>query len=344
MNTYFIHHRSTHHAKKSGYARLLDYYPDAKRIIGSPKIPYRLSKFLASWHDQEAGLYNSDSVYKELELRKNLNRDTNAQKLVHYLNSERDIRHVVQRKSGRNDIRFCGTFHKPPEVLSTRISNVKYVSRLDGAVAVGANQVDYLKDCFKINNVKYIPHGIDTQFFYPNRSKRVPNRILFVGQHLRDFDALNYCIPILAERIKDLTVNIVLHQAYKKKVKQHSCISIFTALNDDILLSQYQEASLLFLPMLDSTACNSILEALACGVPIVTNTVGGNEKYLESTDSALLQRGDYDGLIESTHQLLQDHSELDRRSHLAIQKANAYDWKVIAQEIKNFHDSLWLNY
>ena len=288
-------------------------------------------------------LYNSDSVYKEIELQKALKRHGRSRSLVHYLNAERDIRHLVWKHRDNENIRFCGTFHKPPDKLAWRVSDPKYVSQLDGAIAVGINQVTYIQEQLKIEKVRYIPHGIHKDFFVPDVKKRVPNRLLFVGQHMRDFEALNYCIPILSERIKDLSVHIVLHPAYEKKIIPHSSIKMFTALNDEILLREYQEASALFLPMIDSTACNSILEAMACGLPIITNDVGGNSEYLKDTDAILVSRADHDSMIEYSSQLLQDEAKIEHCSRLSRMKAESYDWPLIVDKIKDFHDELWLD-
>lgn len=339
MKTLFVQHRSPHHAENSGYDRILNYYPNAETIDDNAQFPYKLAKLLAYFNNQKFGLYNTDSVFKEIALFKKLKAQSETN-LVHYLNGERDIRHVVQNRNWFKNTRFAATFHKPPSVLDWRISKPKYVQLLDGAVAVGINQVDYLKERFKIPNVAYIPHGIDTRFFTSETTLRKTNRLLFVGQHLRDFEALNFCIPRIAEKIKDLSVHVVVHTAYQKKVDSHSCLTVYSNLNDYELKKEYQEASLLFLPMLDSTACNSLLESLACGLPIVTTNVGGNNTYLQGTDSLLLPKNNFDALIDETILLLNNESKIYELSLLARKKAMEYDWSVIAKQMKDFHTTL----
>jgi len=341
LKAFFVQHRSPHHAENSGYNRILNYYPNTETIDGKSKIPYKITKLIASFNSQKSGLYNTASVHKEFTLFKKLKASKEEQNLVHYLNGERDIRHVISKNNWFKNTRFSATFHKPPKVLDWRVSDIKYVKHLDGAVAVGENQVDYLKEKFKIKNVAYIPHGINTQFFTPEITLRKPNRLLFVGQHLRDFEALNYCLPRIAEKIKNLSVHVVVHPAYQKKVIAHNCISVFSDLADDALKKQYQEASLLFLPMLDSTACNSILESLACGLPIVTTDVGGNSKYLENTKSLLLPESDFDALIDETILLLNNESKIKELSLLARTKAMSYDWQLITKQMQEFHVSLF---
>ena len=260
--------------------------------------------------------------------------------MVHYLNAERDIRHLINYKQFFKNTIFCGTFHKPPSILKEQIVNTNYLKKLNGAIAVGSNQVDFLKNWLNIENVKYIPHGVATDYFVPDATKKKEHTLLFVGQHLRDFEVFNFCIPKIAERIKDLKVNVVLRKEYNSKIKPHPAIQLFNGIDDVALRNLYQEASLLFLPLTDVTACNSILEAMACGLPIVTSDVGGNATYLKNTENILVSPTDTDSFIEVIVTLLKNEEKLKAIGISSRVKALEYDWKIIANEINIFYSGL----
>lgn len=342
MKKIVISHRSIHHSGYSGYSRLIDFLGDTIKIPSeefTTIIPYRVSKFIASNLDQKKGIYNSDSVEKEIELFSLLKNHKNEKKVIHYLNAERDIRFVVNKKRMFNNSSFIGTFHKPNEVLEKQTPSSKYLKKLDGAICVGPNQVDFIKNWLHMDNVKFIPHGIDTKFFKPNLNKREENTLLFVGQHLRDFKSFNYCIPKIAEKIPSLKVNVILHRSYKKYIAPHKAINVFSNLNDMELKEHYQIASALFLPMLNSTACNSILEAMSCGLPVITTGVGGNSSYLKGTNNVLAPLNNKDILIDAAIELLKNEDTLFDNGKLSREKALKYDWGKIAVQIEKFYKS-----
>ncbi|MEH6764521.1 MAG: glycosyltransferase family 4 protein [Aequorivita antarctica] len=339
MNIFLIHHRSSHHASNSGYGRLID-YTDAQVVYGNTKFPFRIAKILAGFHSHNLGNYNVGSFLKAIELYQLLKKYKGQKNVVHFLNGERDIRHMGFFKRNFPNTKFCATFHKPPEVLKQSIPNPAALQKLDGAIAVGENQLVFLKEWLQLENVVYIPHGVDTQFFVPDASIKKKNTLLFVGQHLRDFDTFNKTVPKLAAVIADLQINVVIHPAYSSKIEPHSCLAILSDVNDERLRTLYQKATLLYLPMLDSTACNSLLEAMACGLPIITSDVGGNAGYLKTTSNVLVDSGNIEEFFSETVALLKDAKRLELMGKSSREKAVEMDWVNLLKDINQFYQKM----
>mgnify|MGYP001275454274 CR=1 FL=1 len=70
MNVLYIRHSTSHHAKHSGYAQLIDYPSYPVIAHEATKIPYRIRKYISGIFSKDAGIYNSNSISKELLLTK----------------------------------------------------------------------------------------------------------------------------------------------------------------------------------------------------------------------------------------------------------------------------------
>src|SRR5690606_23820177 len=192
MKKIIVHHRSSHHAENSGYGRLVAYLSDIQVVSGEHSwLPHKAAKYVKNKQHSKYGLYDSNSAKKNEELTRKLLFSNSGNTLVHYLNGERDINQAIRYFK---NVTSVATFHKPPCVLQNTITDTRYLQKLNGAIAVGTSQVEFLKNWLNLDHVAYIPHGVDTDFFVPETSKRKENTILFVGQHLRDFEALNKVI------------------------------------------------------------------------------------------------------------------------------------------------------
>lgn len=338
MHKIFIRHRSKHHSSYSGYAKLLEYV-DAEIIDGhQTKLPFKLAKWFSDQIPTTSGNYDSQSAKKEVELFNTLKANSNKKSIVHYLNGERDVRYNLRFKKKFSNTKFVATFHKPPNVLKDKITNLKYLKKLDAAVCVGANQVDFIKNWLKLDNVEYIPHGVDINYFKPDANLEKEHCILFVGQHLRDFETLNWVIPKFLKYDKNLKVKVVGTTFALKKVNTAENVVKLSDVDDSQLRHLYQSSKLLFLPLKGGTACNSILEAMACGLPIVTNKIGGNEAYLQETNSCF--ENNPETLLSETINLIEDEAKQNANSLLLRKRALEYDWTIIADKINKFHVKL----
>ena len=84
----------------------------------------------------------------------------------------------------------------------------------------------------------------------------------------------------------------MLLEGFHSRLPDRPWLTVRTGLDDEALRDLYRTASCLLLPLLDASACTAIVEAMACGLPIVSSAVGGTEDYVTADVRQLCPRGD----------------------------------------------------
>ena len=284
MNIVHIATRMKHHSLHSGYDRLSDYIPCEKynsswisESMGL--IPNRLWGLLL----RKSNLYLVPEFKKETDLQ--IRTLFRSKSIFHFLYGENDFRRFHPRGTNKLFV----TYHFPPEKYSQYFAKPPNLKSVNAIIVVGSNQVDYFARWVPKEKILFIPHGIDTEYYKPGENKKRYHKVLFVGTHLRDFDLLKGVI----ERIEKLSINlsftIVTIKDNWNIFKGLRKIELFSEVTEAQLLEYYQEHALLFLPVVDGTANNTLLEAAASGLPIITTDVGAVKDYLDDESAIFLR-------------------------------------------------------
>ncbi|MFZ5485077.1 MAG: glycosyltransferase family 4 protein [Pseudomonadota bacterium] len=226
-----------------------------------------------------------------------------ATRLTHFIYGEDTYLFTPLWKNGRN--RCLATYHYPPDRLIERV-NPGVLKSLDAVVAVGINQVDYFSRFLPADRIHYLPHPVDADFFSPGPPPPVdPIKLLCVGQMYRRHDE----VLAVHRRLCNQGYALETHVIGPKTLLEHPInrepgIQVHVGLSDDALLEHYRTASIGLLPLSDATANNSLLEMMACGLPVVSTHVGGVGEYAQGSAVRLTAAGDIDGLCAHVEQLM----------------------------------------
>ncbi len=223
--------------------------------------------------------------------------------------------------------RLIGTLHHP-RAFWNRV-DLSALTRLQSAVVLYRADLDFFSSFVGTDRVLFCRHGVDTDFFVPDDQSRrdLPPTMVSVGHFGRDYDQLQRVGLAVLDKIADARLVLVAAPHAEAAIRmpnlaRHPRVELLSGLSDEELRVRYQQAALLLLPMAESGANNAVVEALACGLPIVTTDVGGIRDYGGGELFDVGPRGDDEALIHHTVELLRNES------HRATVSAAVRDFAV----------------
>ncbi len=229
------------------------------------------------------------------------------------------------------------------EPLACRFSNVKYLytkknnawSKRWKLKSLLANHIAYdnpemkkrFFDSFLFGKkITFIPHGVDTEVFRPlEKMLRQTFNIGCIGNI-----GINKNQLFIVEALKDLPENVVLHlygneeEEYRKLLDKHifkynlkNRVQFHGFIENKELPEFFRNLDVFMLASFQEGMPVSILEALACGVPVLSSDSGGGAKYLLDSES-IFSLKDTSELVEKTMKIY--NLEEEEREVLAAKR------------------------
>jgi len=161
----------------------------------------------------------------------------------------------------------------------------------------------WIKHGFDPAKLKILPRGLDTELFHPAR--REPEffekfgehngeiRLLYVGRISRekDLDLLAAAYRRLRDEGLPVQLFVVGHGPYSEAFAKSLPEAIFMGyLTGNELAAAYASADIFVFPSTTDTFGNVILEAQACGLPVVVSDSGGPKELVQDTANGLITK------------------------------------------------------
>jgi glycosyltransferase involved in cell wall biosynthesis len=329
MIVHFLNVRTMHHSTHSGYDRFMDFIPHAPMSASSQWEGMSRENRTRRYEEAKAQIswYNPPDL--EMETNVNALSPWLRRHVCHFLYGENSVFHIRRSLNPRKKI-FV-SFHQPPEAHQQFIRTREPLQAIDGIIVVGTNQIPFFEQYVDRSRIHFVPHGVDTDFFRPDASApKNPNKILFVGNWLRDFDTLVKVATILAAKSPETTIDVVTLERNKPFFAACGNVSFFSGIPEDDLLRKYQTAALLLIPMKDCTANNSVLEGMAAGLPIVTTDIGGIRDYVDESCAVLCKPADAEEMAGAVASLLDDKKRMTQLGEKAREAAQNFSWPTVS--------------
>ena len=195
----------------------------------------------------------------------------------------------------------------------------------------------------RTEGVRVIPPGVDLNWFHPDRiaEHRAANKVqsgaavsdltvLFVGSEFRR-KGLDQLIPAIGDKMRLLIVGRGEYLEHYQKLAANCGVSErvqFVGHVDGDIRQYYSLADVVVLPSLREAFGMSILEAMACGLPVVVSPAAGVACLIEEGKSGFVA-GDV-STLNSALIRLQDRTLRQDMGTTARLVAEEYSWDMIA--------------
>ncbi|WP_218081763.1 glycosyltransferase [Anthocerotibacter panamensis] len=191
--------------------------------------------------------------------------------------------------------------------------------------------------------LRAVPIGVDTAHFY---AKPVPSfdpwQILYVGRihRTKGVDVLLEAMHLLVKRGLPCRLVLVggesLYRGWQReearlRARAAEQVTFIGPRSPAQVAQLMRESALLVLPSRRESFGAVLVEALACGTPVVATRCGGPEDIIAEGLGLLVPPADPTALAEGIATLLNERSHYDSR-HLSSYAQARYSWEHVAQQ------------
>ena len=190
-------------------------------------------------------------------------------------------------------------------------------------------------------DILFIPNGVDLSIFKPGETQHDTStlHLLFVGRLSREkrVDLLIHALAAIHHESWDLSIvgDGPESSTIKSLIAQRGLsdrISCTGWLDKATLLKTYQRSDIFVFPSTSEGMPNVILEAMACGLPVVTTRIRGCQELIEHEINGLLVKSDdCQELIQAMERLMSAQNLHRRMSIFNRETAQKYSWKEVGE-------------
>lgn len=188
-----------------------------------------------------------------------------------------------------------------------------------------------------------IPNGVDTESFKPLESNGKEGLKIVCVARLTARKRLNLLIEAIG-RINDPSVTLTLAgkgdreddlKAQVAKLDLSDRVLFLGMVAHDDLPEVYRTHDLFVLPSVNEGMSNTVLEAMASGLPVVMTHTGGAEELVEDgKNGQLIEKDSVDSIVGSIRFYMDNPRSLREQGLNSREKAQAMSWSKVAQQYK----------
>ena len=227
----------------------------------------------------------------------------------------------------------------------------KFVAkRLKKIVVPSNSSMDDIKNEFQVkeNKMKRVMNGIDLKVFYPDsKIQKIPFKLVTVASADVPLKGLDYLLKALSDLVKvypDISLSVIGEQKTGghterliKKLNLEKRVNFFSNLTQEELRITYCRAELAIIPSLYEGFGFAAIEAMACGVPLISTSGGALPEVIKDA-GIIIPPKNVKEIYNSIDLLLSSPDKAKDFAEKALKRANSkFSWEAVAKKLEKVY-------
>lgn len=251
--------------------------------------------------------------------------------------------------SAKKVVTFHGIFNKQIEILhgetAQNISNKYEQNALKWADAITAGSkeaYEYYSDLGY--DVHYIPNAINIGELPLDVKQKYEKQIIFVGRLSKE-KGVNSLIELAKILPKEIHLIIVGSGPFENKIKniaeKYSNIKFLGYLPKNKVIPLLRGSFALIQPSLAEGISTTVLEAMACQIPIIGTNVGGNKELIINNENGfLISPNSIEELNEKIILLSNNVDLVEKFGNKSLELVKKFEWSTVGKKYVKLYESL----
>jgi len=255
----------------------------------------------------------------------------------------------MKNASGKKVLTLHGIYSKQIDMLhgktTGKVSSSYERDALSWADAITAiskeGQAYYAKLGFEVH---LVPNAIDISSLPQTTERLYEKQVIFAGRLSKEKGILDL-LEISTRLPHDMHLLILgsgpEEERVKEIVRSNPNVHFLGYLPKGKTISLIRGSDLLVQPSLVEAISSTLLEAMACKVPIVTTNVGGNNELLENDKSGIVvEPNSTQKILDGILDIFSNKDKATKLKEEAFKEVQKYDWPHVGKLYLNIYESL----
>lgn len=188
------------------------------------------------------------------------------------------------------------------------VNEISLISRI---ITFSNSEEEILREQFGLSNVRFIPFGVDVNYFRPRHDNRTIDVLGIGADKNRDF----YTFIQASKQLPFVQFRVITNEYHAKRMKSIG-VPPNVKIDIDVSMAQvayeFSRSKMVYLPVKENTysgATTCLLQAMASALPVVTNPVApirDGYKLQHNKNVLFVPSGDVDAIVPLVTHVLED--------------------------------------